>query len=92
MEPEGFWGIPYIPTHAWDVYIQLAVLLIFSRAEDILPQMKASQYNENKDVLDLGSMGMGGEEKLGVPDGRRAEVEMGRECIKAGTQWIQRIR
>ena len=68
------------------------MLLILSRAKDILPQMKASQYNENKVVLDLGSMGMGGEEKLGVPDGRRAEMEMGRECIKAGKQWIQQIR
>lgn len=89
VELEGFQCIPYIPKHAWNIYTLLAVFLILSRAEDILSQMIAAQHDENKDVLDLGSVRMGGEEKLVLSDGSRAAEETDRECIRAGTRWIQ---
>lgn len=33
--------------------------------------MIAAQHDESKDVLDLGSVGMGGEERLVVSDGKQ---------------------
>ena len=39
VDSEGFWCIPYLLKPSWNIYIQWAVFLILSRAEDIQPQM-----------------------------------------------------
>lgn len=51
------------------------MLLILSKAEEVLPPMKAAQHNENKDVLDLGR--------------RSGGCQMGGKYIRAGAGRIQ---